>query len=129
MRHFQSIITELRVSVSNDFAEKLQGALPLFSLGGSKIILPPLRHLVEEPGMLNRSWLFAEGGHILRPVVDLIIGLVASGKASNRSVVVVKRYMVIEDFGLYFSPASMGDSPYLFVSIVAKPVLLTVSVV
>ena len=78
--------------------------------------------------MLNRSWLFAEGGHILRPVVDLIIGLVASGKASNRSVVVVKLYMVIEDFGLYFF-AGMGDSPYLFVSIVAKPVLLTVSVV
>ena len=79
--------------------------------------------------MLNRSWLFAEGGHILRPVVDLIIGLVASGKASNRSVVVVKLYMVIEDFGLYFSPASMEIARIYSSSIVAKPVLLTVSVV
>ena len=58
--------------------------------------------------MLNRSWLFAEGGHILRPVVDLIIGFVAPWKASNRPVVVVKLYMVIEDFGLYFFAGQHG---------------------
>ena len=56
---------------------------------------------MEEPGIFHCPGLFAEGGHILRPVIDLIILLVTAPEGTNSMVVVEKFNVVKEDFGLY----------------------------
>ena len=52
-------------------------------------------------GYFHCPGLFAESGHILRPVIDLIILLVTAPEGTNSMVVVEKFNVVKEDFGLY----------------------------
>lgn len=54
--------------------------------------------------MLNGSRLAAQGGNILRPVVDFFIATVAAFELPNRDVVVEELYMVEEDLRLYRFP-------------------------
>ena len=64
--------------------------------------------------MLNRSRFLVERGHILRPIVDFIIGFVAPWEAPNRPVVVVELHMIIEDLGLHlFSSQRRRESVFI----------------
>ena len=87
-----------------------------------------LRHLLEEPRVLNCAGLPAERSHILRPIADFCAILVTAAICSDGLVIMEKLHVVKENLGLYQLPDSCGDNPYLFVSTVTNPVLLTVSV-
>src|SRR5574344_701633 len=97
----QRICTQGGIAVRDNFTEQLECILSLPAAGLFQECLPLLRHLVEEAGMLNCSRLFAENGHILRPVIDLIIGFVAPAVVANRVVVMKKFHMVKENLSLH----------------------------
>ena len=97
----QCICAQSSVAVRDNFAEQLKCIFAFSAVGLFQKRLPLLRHLVEEAGVFNCTRLFAEHGHILRPVVDLIIGFVAPAIVPNRVVVMKKLHMVIENLGLH----------------------------
>lgn len=124
----QRFVAKTSVAVRDDFVEKLQGVLALPAGRFGQIGLPTFRHLAEKPGVLHRAGLTAKDGNALRPVADLVVALVAAGEVSDLLVVVEELNVVVEDLCLD-DLAGQNRREYLFVSIVAKPVLFTVTLV
>ena len=58
--------------------------------------------------MLDRPLLFALGGHVLHPVIDLITSFIIPGEVFTRPVVVIKLHMLIENFGLHIFSDQYG---------------------
>jgi hypothetical protein len=105
----QRIGAQCGITVRDNFTEQLERILARPAAGLFQERLPLLWHLVKETGMFNRTGLFAEHGHILRPVKYLIIGFVAPAEVANWMVVMEKLHMVKENLGLHCFPSQCGS--------------------